>query len=414
MADQSARAVALTALTTWHRGKRFADSIVQQLLARETLSAADRGFVTELFYGVLRNLTLLDFWIAQLRHGALDHNSRDLLRLGLYQIFLLQTPEHAAVFETVELSSRRNRGLINGILRAALRRQDELRTATESAPPATRFSHPEFLLRKWEQQFGREATMELCLWNNRPPPVYVRVNELKMTVPEFLGKYSGASLLPNSERFCVLSDPWPAVESGDVYVQDPSTALAVELLDPQPDESVLDACAAPGGKTAYIAQRMKNTGTLAASDRDFTRLNLLRENLDRLSVTNATILRQDWREKSLSPELCERKFDRILIDAPCSNTGVMRRRVDVRWRLKPDDFVRMPNEQLEIVRAVLPLLKDGGVLIYSTCSLEPEENEKLIKHILKEFPFLHLAEQKSSLPFRDHFDGAFAVRLLRS
>jgi 16S rRNA (cytosine967-C5)-methyltransferase len=414
MADRSARAVARTALTAWRRRKRFADSIVQQFLAKETLSASDRGFVTELFYGVLRNLTLLDFWIDRLRSGSLDHASRDLLRLGLYQIFLLQTPQHAAVFETVELSSRHNRGLINSILRTALRRHDELRAAAESAPPATRFSHPEFLLRKWEQQFGREATTELCLWNNRPPPVYVRVNELKTTVSEFLGKHSGAFLLPDSERFCGLPDPWLAIENGDAYVQDPSTAIAVELLDPQPNESILDACAAPGGKTAYIAQLMKNSGTLVASDRDSARLNLLRENLDRLSVTNATIVRQDWREKSLSPELRDHKFDRILVDAPCSNTGVMRRRVDVRWRLKPDDFVRMPNEQLEIVRAVLPLLKEGAVLVYSTCSVEPEENDRLIERIVRDFPFLHLAEQKSSLPFRDHLDGAFAAKLLRS
>jgi 16S rRNA (cytosine967-C5)-methyltransferase len=215
------------------------------------------------------------------------------------------------------------------------------------------------------------------------------------------------------EKFIPLEEiPADAITGGELYIQDPSTAVACELLDPRPDEIILDACAAPGGKSGYIAELMANSGELVACDRDQTRLNRLCENLKRMGVTNATVVRQDW-SAELTPELRDRKFDRILIDAPCTNTGVMRRRLDVRWRLRPEDFVRMPNEQLRILRAVLPLLKMGGVLVYSTCSIDGEENEGVVSRLLKEFPDLPVTEQKSVLPWRDHFDGAFAAKLLR-
>lgn len=408
----NARALALAALSEWRRRRHFADAIIQHLLGSSDLSASDRAFANELFYGVLRNLTLLDFWIAQLRSAQLDDETRDLLRLGLYQLMLLSTPAHAAVNETVALAPARTRGVINGVLRNAQRRSDILKEAATSQALAVQFSHPDFLVRKWQEQFGHDSTRKLCAWDNQPPPVFVRINELKTSREDFLHKYF-ANLLPNSTRFAELPNPWPAVAAGECYVQDPSTAIACEILAPQPNETVLDACAAPGGKTSFLAQLMENRGHLLACDRDARRLAILIENLQRLGITNAQVLQHDWRRDSPSRELNERVFDRILVDAPCSNTGVMRRRVDVRWRLQPGDFTRMPNEQLGIVRAVLPLLKPGGVLVYSTCSIEPEENERVVERLLKEFSLLRLDESKSVLPFRDHIDGAFAAKLTR-
>jgi 16S rRNA (cytosine967-C5)-methyltransferase len=396
----NARAVALTALREWRRGRQFADTIIQGLLAESTLQGSDRGFATELFYGVLRNLSLLDFWTDMLRSGPLDHASRDVLRLGFYQIFLLQTPQHAAVFETVELSGRRNRGLINGVLRAALRREKELRTAAESAPLSIRFSHPEFLIERWKNNFGADNATLLCQWNNQPAPIYARVNRLRNE---------------RKEKFLRLNEiSTDAIARGEYYIQDPSTAVACELLDPQPNETILDACAAPGGKSAYIAELMANSGTLFACDRDSPRINLLNENLKRLGVANTTVVRQDWKDSSIAPELRDRKFDRVLVDAPCTNTGVMRRRVDVRWRLRPEDFTRMPEQQLVILRAVLPFLKSGGALVYSTCSIEAEENELVVRHLLEKFPNLRLEETRSILPWRDDLDGAFAAKFLHS
>jgi 16S rRNA (cytosine967-C5)-methyltransferase len=414
MAERSARQLALAALTEWRTGRDFADSIIQRLLGESTLGGSDRGFATELFYGVLRNLTLLDFWIAQLRSGALDHASRDLLRIGLYQLFCLRTPSHAAVNETVELAGRRNRSLINAVLRTAVRRLDELQGQANAEDLATRASHPEFLIARWTATFGSDAAQTLCDWNNQPAPVYARINSLRISAKEFFAGNTKAEPLPGKGNFVrVAAFPSDALQKGNCYIQDPSTATACELLDPQPGESVLDACASPGGKSGLIAELMQNRGELTAVDRDAARVEVLRCNLERLGVSIARVIRHDWRSNAAAEPHCG-AFDRILIDAPCTNTGVMRRRVDLRWRLQPGDFARMPDEQLAFTRAVIPLLKAGGRLVYSTCSIEPEENAQVVEQIVAAFPFMQLEETRSVLPFRDQFDGAYAARFLRA
>jgi 16S rRNA (cytosine967-C5)-methyltransferase len=413
MAQLSARQIALVALREWQRERRFADSIISRLFAKADLAVSNRAFALELFYGVLRNLLLLDFWIGCLRASRIDADLRDLLRLGLYQLLFLKTAEHAAVYETVELAPKRQRALLNGVLRAAARQQDELRTRANAQPLFVRTSHPQFLIARWQQHFGAEAAKELCRWNNAPPPIYGRINQLKIDRADFLRKYPGSPALVHNPAF-VEFHAWPtnALNLGRCYIQDPSTAIACELLDPQSGEKILDACAAPGGKTSYIAQLMKNRGVIAACDRDPERLSVLEFNATQLGIRIIRSFRLDWTKGPIPKEIASiGPFDRILVDAPCTNTGVMRRRVDVRWRLRPKDFLRMPKQQFEIARAAIRLLKPGGVFVYSTCSLEPEENEELIGRLLNEFPGVRPAREESCLPFRDHFDGAFAARL---
>ncbi len=411
--EKSARSLALVALRHWREGRDFTDQIVAQLFGRSGLGSADRAFALELFYGALRNLSLLDFWIAQLRSAPVDLNSRDLLRLGLYQILLLDTAAHAAVFETVALAPPRARGLVNALLRRALRERAGLTSAAAEQSLAVRCSEPEFLIAKWTNQFGAEAAAELCRWNNQPARVHARINPLQISPADFAQKYPESVSLGESPGFVDLPDPSAALAAGDCYIQDPSTALAGELLAPAPNESVLDACAAPGGKSVYLAGLMQNTGLLVSADRDEARLDRLRENLRRLGVSIATIVRCNWldpdsvRLAAFQPQA----FHKILVDAPCSNTGVMRRRVDVRWRLRPDDFVRKQTQQLAILRQVAPLLKPGGALVYSTCSLEPEENEQVVAGFLAEHPAFRLTNSLSNLPFRDQSDGAYAARL---
>lgn len=410
---QSSRALALKALHRWRSGNEFADRILADAFAESALSASDRAFALELFYGALRNLTLLDFWMGQLRSKAIGGGERDILRLGLYQIMLLETASHAAVFETVELAEPRARPLVNAILRRALREKPTLTKAASEQPLHVQFSEPEFLVAKWTRQFGGEAALEMCRWNNRPPPIYARINQLRTTTAEFLHRHPGSFLLSGSARFAGVPEPAAALQSGDCYIQDPSTAIACELMSPAPGETVLDACAAPGGKAAYLAEMMANQGTLVACDQDEARLERLRLNLVRLGVSNARIVRCNWRDTNSirAAGFENHSFDKILLDAPCTNTGVMRRRVDVRWRLRPDDFVRMTAQQLAILRAVAPLLKPGGSLVYSTCSLEAEENEEVVRQFLRDHPAFCLTRQEQSLPFRDGIDGAFAARL---
>jgi 16S rRNA (cytosine967-C5)-methyltransferase len=416
MARLSARRIALKALRTWRKERRFADSIVSESLAKAELPDSDRAFALGLVYGVLRNLTLLDFWIGCLRASRVNIDLRDVLRLGLYQLFLLKTAPHAAVHETVELVPQRQRPIVNGMLRAAIRRDSELLARADAEPLFVRTSHPQFLVERWRQHLDAQHAEELCKWNNLPAPVYGRINQPKIDREEFLRFYPNSRPVarnPDFIEFDVL--PIGAVRQGHCYIQDPSTAIACQILSPQAGEKILDACAAPGGKTSYIAQLMENRGTIVACDRDPERLQILKENMARLGVGIVHIFDHDWTGGHVPAEIASMApFHRILLDAPCSNTGVMRRRVDVRWRLQPGDFPRMQQRQFEMLRALIPLLAPEGVLVYSTCSLEPEENEQVVRRILDAPLAMRLMEEKRSLPFRDGFDGAFAAKFIRS
>ena len=414
MARRSARQTALAALRLWRKEKRFADSIISRLLANADLTPSDRAFALELFYGVLRNLTLLDFWIGCLRASHIEADVRDILRLGFHQVFLLKTPEHAAVHETVAIASQKQRPIINAVLRAATRQRSELLEQADAQPLFVRMSHPQFLVERWQQHFGTKHTEALCKWNNRPASVYGRINRMKTDSETFLHLYPDLRLVPSIPDFVEFNTlPTAALDFGHCYIQDPSTAIACQLLDPKPGERILDACAAPGGKTAYLAQLMQNQGAIVACDRDRERLQILKDNVDRLGASIVRAVRHDWTRNHPPEEILSiAPFDRVLLDAPCTNTGVMRRRIDVRWRLRPEDFNRMSDEQLVISRTVLRLLKPGGILVYSTCSLEREENEQVVRRLVAKLPPLTLETEKDSLPFRDGFDGAFAAKLI--
>src|SRR5206468_11618448 len=220
MAQRTARETALAALRLWRKEKRFADSIISGLLAKADLAPSDRAFALELFYGVLRNLTLLDFWIACLRVSRVDANLRDILRLGLYQLFFLETAEHAAVHETVEVCAKRQRPIINAMLRAATRRRSELRASANAQPLFVRMSHPQFLVERWQQHFGVEHTQALCKWNNLPAPVYCRINRLAIDRDEFLRLYSGARPLTRDFEFMEFDSlPTNALTRGHCYIQ---------------------------------------------------------------------------------------------------------------------------------------------------------------------------------------------------
>jgi 16S rRNA (cytosine967-C5)-methyltransferase len=406
-----ARKACVSALLEWEKGRTFSDEILHTMFARRALGAMDRAFVMETFFGVLRNLSRLDFLIAQLRDGSIDAETRAILRLGLYQVFHMRTAAHAAVNETVELSARA-RGLVNAVLRRALREQAALDAALAAAPISVRTSHPEFLVERWRREFGEEATNRLCAWDNEPAEVHVRANGLKVTPGELLRAGTDAARTDAHPRMLkVRALPFSWIAHGLCYVQDPSTLLACDLLAPLAGERVLDACAAPGGKTSYLAELMHNEGRILACDLYESRVARLRENLQRLGVRNTQILVHDCMQAGAPLEPAS--FDRILVDAPCSNTGVLRRRVDVRWRLTDEDFLRMPAQQLALVRRTATLLRPGGTLVYSTCSVEAEENDRLVEQAVAAIPGLRFLESRRTLPFVDGVDGAFAAKFTR-
>jgi 16S rRNA (cytosine967-C5)-methyltransferase len=438
----------------WTRDE-FTEDLLESAFAQTRLSTADRGLCQEIVYGVVRWQATLDWLIARKTDGREQKSAlQNLLRLGLYQIFWLdRIPDHAAVHETVELAKQNGlgtqAGFVNAVLRGYLREQDEtkkLLAELKTTQPALGWSHPEWLVSRWQKRWGIEKTASLLEWNNTPPKTFARVNTLKfgragsplpaertkaesgahgVTRPtlnnagDLLTRWRDENVeydfvrrgwLEENLVFELKSHPplssLASFRDGWFYIQDPGTLLAVCQLGPQPGETILDFCAAPGGKTTFIAQLMNNQGRVVAQDVSEERLKWIQENCARLGVTCVeTVLPSTL---NLQPST---SFDRVLVDAPCSNTGVMRRRVDLRWRIQPEEIERLRTVQLDLLKQAAIEVKPGGVLVYSTCSLEPEENGEVVKQFLHEHADFKLEYECELLPFVDNVDGAYVARM---
>jgi 16S rRNA (cytosine967-C5)-methyltransferase len=409
-------------------GGGFIEDLLEGALAEAGLAPADRHLCQELVYGIVRWQATLDWLISRKTADRAQKPAlQNLLRLGLYQIFWLdRIPHHAAVHETVELARQSGfnsqAGFINAVLRGYLRELEDTRrllAELKTREPHLGFSHPEWLTARWQHRWGTEPTARLMEWNNTPPHTFARVNTLKADAGKLLEQWRAEKVEYDFVRRDWLEEnlvfelkshgslrSLPSFQQGWFYVQDPSTLLAVRELDPQPGDTVLDFCAAPGGKLTHIAQLMRNEGRIIAHDTASARLELIQENCARLGVTCVTPVLPstlDPRPSTL--------FNRILIDAPCSNTGVMRRRVDLRWRLRLEEIQRLRTVQLGLLRQAAPWLKPGGTLVYSTCSLEPEENGEVITEFLAEHSGFKLDRERELLPFADGVDGAYVARL---
>lgn len=395
------RGLALDVLGEWASGDRFAADLLERAQRECGITGPDAAFLRDIVLTTLRNLSLLDHWIGVLTgRKHLDHRSRWGLRIGLCQLLILKVSEHAAVNETVAATGRA-RSLINAVLRRACRESAELQTQVAALPLETRTSHPKWLIEHWISLFGAGKTTALCEWNQQPAPISARINRLHPAMTAAPDDFIVCENLPREE-----------LAAGKVYMQDPSTALAPHLLAPQRGQRVLDACAAPGGKTALLAQLMDNSGEITACDVSPGRLRRLDENLRRLRVTNTRIEQHDWSQDTL-PAFAGEGFDRILLDVPCSNTGVMRRRVDVRWRLQPDDITAQAQAQARLLQNGLHALKPGGILVYSTCSIDPAENEQLVASVLESTGGFEPIKVRHSFPSEDQMDGAFAAAIRR-
>lgn len=413
-------------------GAGWLEELFDQAVAKSSLAPVDRALAQEIAFGVVRWQATLDWLIARRTAGRTQKSLLQiLLRVGLYQLFWLdRVPDHAAVHETVQLARQLGfgpqSGFVNAVLRGCLRERETIERELESLKardlPAG-YSHPRWLCERWEMRWGGDKLRALLEWNNTPPAVYARVNTLKATPEKLAEQFAKEGVLFTPRTFDWASEGLvfelrshpglaglPSFQSGFFYVQDPSTLLAVHELDPQPGEAVLDLCAAPGGKTTLIAQRMENRGAVVARDADPHRLVLVRENCDRLGATCVRVEQSppaaDTGELAL--------YDRILVDAPCSNTGVMRRRVELRWRVQPAEIERLRATQLGLLQQAARQLKPGGTLVYSTCSLEPEENRAVTHAFLAGNEGLRLVAERELVPFEHKVDGAYVARLLKT
>jgi 16S rRNA (cytosine967-C5)-methyltransferase len=444
-----ARRIALSVLSSLHESNVTLDHrLTQAFEKRRPLKQRDRALATELVLGVLRWRGRLDWVIDHLSKmpvHKIDPLVLDIVRLGLYQIlFLARIPVSAAVNDSVDLAKEKAPlwvvRFVNAILRSAVRRAKEIPMPADADDPvaaiAIEESHPRWMVGRWVKRMGIEETRRLCKANNQIPPVTARVNTLKVSRGELLRSLTGHVKKVDRTRFSpdglalrglkrAIPD-MPAFQDGWFQVQDEAAQLVSYLLGPRPGETILDACAGRGGKTGHIAQLMKNSGAIKAMDLQAWKLQALKASMKRLGVSNVTTWHHDL-SQSVGEDLTG-TFDRILLDAPCSGLGVLRRRPDIKWRKQEEDLPRLQRKQQHLLASLAPWVKRGGCLVYSVCSLEPEEGERVVDNFLKsETDFVidcsstGLAEMDEclvdgsgifrSLPHEHDMDGFFAVRL---
>jgi 16S rRNA (cytosine967-C5)-methyltransferase len=386
----------------------------------------ERNFTQNLVLGTLRwqyRLEAIRSHLLKKKLKAKDEDVNQLILLGLYQILYMETPEHAAVSETVALVPKLKKpwakALMNGVLRTFLRDKEAI-CAEVDLKPAFRYAHPQWMVKELRKAYPNEWEKVLAA-NNEIASLTLRVNTIQQTREALLLKLSEADIAaeihPIAPQGIVLLQgvditSLPTYEEGGFSVQDPAAQQAANILDPQPGERILDACAAPGGKTTHLLELSNNEAKVFALEKEPERLDRLAENLHRLELeaeyqAGDASLPETWWDGQL--------FDKILLDAPCSATGIIRRHPDIKWHRTEEDIEEVASLQAEILKALWPLLKPGGKLLYATCSILPQENTLQMQHFLaeestaKEIPIEAAWGQESDTPGRQILPGTFGM-----
>lgn len=444
--NKSVRQLASEILLKVDTRRAYADLLLDHAFKSTALSERDRALLTEITYGTLRWRGTIDAHLnCQLRRPLADADPflKNLLRITLYQLLYLdKVPPYAAVNEAVELAKARSGvregGFVNGVLRNFLRStggamKSQLVDKSESAM-AIKHSHPEWLVLCWVKHFGRKNAAALMRANNERPPLVLRVNLHRTNRKAVLDRLQengiSAELTPHSPQGIIINsggvlERIVGFQEGLFQVQSEASQLIAYLLAPCPGERILDACAAPGGKTTHIAELMEDSGELIASDTSAKGIEKIRENCARLGLASVHTVRADL-SHGLSGS-CRDPYDRILVDAPCSGFGTLRSHPEIKWQRDESDIRRLSRLQATILSQVASLLKRGGILVYSTCTLIREENEQVVQKFLalhKEFElqdaasFLPVSAKHMvhdayflALPHRDNTDGFFAARM---
>jgi 16S rRNA (cytosine967-C5)-methyltransferase len=408
MTSKNSRQIALEALRLIQRRNAYADVALDCTLSKArqdnpTLPESDRRLITELVYGCTRrqktlNAVLQNF--SQKPTAKLPPDLLTILQIGVYQLcFLDRIKPSAIVHTTVELVKNNKlaglSGFTIGIMRSILRAKEKEDILANITDPASFYSYPEWLIELWQKEFGQEAIADICNWFNQTPHLDLRVNLQQATRDQVLAAFTEAKIsaepiphLPDGIRVGQGAgdvSKLPKFKEGWWSVQDASAQLVTYLLDPQPNEIIIDACAAPGGKTTHISDRLKNMGKIYALDRLASRLKKVDQNTARLGITNVQTVEIDARDFD-ADKVLEGKCDRILLDVPCSGLGTLHRHADARWRQTPEEPYKLAITQAEILERAIQWLKPDGVIVYSTCTLHPAENEEVITQFLTNHP----------------------------
>lgn len=408
--DGNVRNAALSILLAVDKNQAYSNLLLSETIKRHKIDVKDRALLTEITYGTLQYKMTLDFYLEPFIRGSVDHWVRWLLRLSLYQIhYLTRIPPHAAVNEAVEIAKRRGHqgiaSMVNGILRSILRQgvpsTDEIKDPIERLAIET--SHPEWLVQRFVDNYGMKVATEMLQENNVPPVQTVRVNTTKVNVEEAIAKLEAEGLTAKKSDMmpeCLhVTNGQPArtkaFQEGLITIQDESSMIPANVLHPNPGMRVLDMCAAPGGKTTHLAEIMNNEGSILATDLHPHKLDLIDHNTDRLGINIVETAPIDGRKAPdfLQPE----SFDAILVDAPCSGLGVMRRKPDIKYTKREEDLENLQKIQLALLDAATKVLKIEGKLVYSTCTVDKKENEGTVNAFLTAHPEME-AIQLESLP----------------
>ena len=424
-----ARAAAVKVVFDVNERGAYSNVALSKILKTDNLSDIDRRFCTELIYGTVKAGRSIDWIISKYINRPLkkvDPKVLAILRVGIYQIFFLdRVPNSAAVNESVELAKKYGIGsskFVNAVLRSAIREPDKAKFPTGDTVEGIALSmfHPQWLVERWIKQFGIEETKLICAADNEEPPLTLRVNTLRTTREEILKSLQAQNI--NAELSSITAegiiiksgagslDKLDVLQNGLCQVQDESSMLVAHELNPQSNDFVIDCCAAPGGKSTHIAELMKNAGHVIAVDIHEHKIKQIKSNASRLGINIIKPLLLDARK--IGDKFTD-KADRVLVDAPCSGLGVLRRKADLRWKKTPDDLKNLPTLQLEILNSASEAVKINGTLVYSTCTLECAENEEVVNKFLSTHDNFKLEHMKTLLPHVDGTDGFFIAKMYR-
>ena len=437
------RGTAVKILNRVERSDAYLDRVLETEMQNTEMNELDKGLMNEIVTGVVRWQMKIDWVLTGFFHGNFtkaETNIKNALRVALYQIlFLDKVPHSAAVNESVEfikrLRGQKVADLVNGVLRNILRNLENIRypdfNENKIQHLAVVESHPAWMVKRWINRLGYDETKKLLAANNERPDLTLRVNRLKIDFNYFLSQLEQHQIqFTRSEYldFFVRVKHMAGIGGSDMFrqgffvVQDESAGLVVKLLDPKPGDRIIDMCSAPGGKATFIGELMKNVGEIVAVDRYETRLNLVKNACQRLGIANAHFIAADAATVQTAPA------ERVLVDAPCSGLGVLSKKPDAKWKREPEDLVNLVQTQRAILENAAKHVKSGGVLVYSTCTTEPEENYDVIKSFLTEHSEFSVEGASQfvdsrivsaegyieTFPHRNAMDGSFAIRLKKA
>jgi len=410
----------------------YSNKLIQDILTREDIDARDKGFISKILYGVVEQRIYLDYVIrkfSSVRLKKIDPSILNVLRLSAYQIiFLDKIPNSAVVDEAVKLSkkiNKRHSGFVNGLLRNMIRKIDTVTLPDNDIERLSiKYSHPLWLVERWTGLFGLSFTEDLLRANNETPKLVLRCNTLLINREDLITKLQleglDVEISDIVEEGIIVHklgeknlDQLELFKSGHFTVQDESSMMIGHLLDPQVSDKVLDLCAAPGGKSTHLAQLMQNKGQVYACDISESKIKLIKENVKRLGLNNVRMMIND--AALLNNEFIE-AFDKVLLDAPCSGLGIIRRKPDIKYRKSEEDILALQDIQMGMLLHAAKYVKKGGVLVYSTCTIEPGENGELIDRFLAENQEYERVDGTNDLqlyPNVDETDGFFGCKLRR-